>query len=178
MMAAMSFSTLLLLAIRAAHVLLAALWVGAVGFMVLFVLPASKEAGPASGPMMAAIGRRGLNGFMGALGGITALTGFYLYWRLTGHFDPQLSATRGAMVFGTGGIAGILSVIVGGAVVGRNMVRMAALAGKARDLPEGPERAAAMAESNAARDRGVTGARIVLVLQMIAVICMAIGHYV
>jgi hypothetical protein len=174
----MSSSTLLFLAIRAAHVLLAAIWVGATAFMVLFVMPASKEAGPAAGPMMGAITRRGLNAFMGALGGITALTGFYLYWRLTGHFDPQLSATRGAMVFGTGGIAGILSVIVGGAVVGRAMARMAALAGKAKELPEGPERAAVMVESSAARDRGVTGARIVLVLQMIAVICMAIGHYV
>ena len=45
------------------------------------------------------------------------------------------------MVFGTGGIAGLLSVIVGGAVVGRNMKRMGELGGKARALPEGPERA-------------------------------------
>jgi hypothetical protein len=35
-----------------------------------------------------------------------------------------------------------------------------------------------MKESTAARDRGVAAARIVLVLQMIALICMAIGHYV
>ena len=35
-----------------------------------------------------------------------------------------------------------------------------------------------MSESNAARDGGVAGARIVLVLQMVALICMAIGHYV
>ncbi len=174
----MSFSTLLLLAIRAAHVLLAATWVGSVGFMVFFVMPAMKETGPAAGPMMGAIARRGLNGFMGALGGITVLTGFYLYWRLTGHFDPALSASRSAMVFGTGGIAGLLSVIIGGAVVGRSMARMGAAGGKAMTLPEGPERAALMAQSHAARDRGLAGARIVLALQMVAVVCMAIGHYV
>jgi hypothetical protein len=45
-------------------------------------------------------------------------------------------------------------------------------------LPEGPERAGLMAQSNAARDRGLAGARIVLALQMVAVVCMAIGHYV
>jgi hypothetical protein len=144
----------------------------------LFVMPASKAAGAAAAPMMAAIARRGLNGFMGAVGGITVLTGFYLYWRLTGGFSPELSATRTAMVFGTGGIAGILAVIVGGAVVGRSAARMGTLGGKAMALPEGSERASLMAQSAAAQDRAIAGARIVLVLQMIALGCMAIGHYV
>jgi hypothetical protein len=174
----MSFATLLFLVIRIVHVLLAALWLGAVGFMVLFILPANKEAGPAAAPLMSAIARRGLNGFMGALGGLTVLTGFYLYWRMTGGFTPELSATRGAMVFGTGGIAGTLSVIIGGAVVGRSAAKMGALGGKAMALPEGVERASLLTQSAAARDRMTAGARVVLVLQMIALGCMAIGHYV
>jgi len=174
----MSFPTLAFLAIRSAHVLLAAIWVGAVALMVFFVLPALKQTGPAAGPMMAAIARRGLNAFMGALGGLTVVTGFYLYWRFTGGFDPALSATRAAMVFGTGGIAGLLSVILGGAVVGRNMAKMVALGGKAMALPEGSERARLLTDSHAARDRGITGARIVLLLQIVALVCMAVGHYV
>ena len=174
----MSFSTLVFLAIRAVHVLLAATWVGGVAVMVFFVMPALKDAGPAAGPMMVAIGRRGLNAFFGALGGLAVVSGFYLYWRLTGGFDPALSATRSAMVYGTGGIAGLISVIVGGAVVGRNMKRMEDLGVKAMAAPEGSERARLMTESNAARDRGTAGARIVLVLQVIALTCMAVGHYV
>ena len=174
----MSSATLMFLVIRAVHVLLPALWVGSTAFMVFFVMPALKETGPAAAPMMGAIARKGLNAFMAALGGIAVLTGFYLYWRLTGGFDPELSATHGAMVFGTGGIAGLISVIIGGAVVGRNMKRMGESGAKAMALPEGPERARLMGESNAARDRGVAGARIVLALQMIAVVCMAVGHYV
>jgi hypothetical protein len=174
----MSSSTVVFLVLRALHVLMAALWVGAVGFMVFFVMPAMQQTGPAAGPMMGAIARRGLNAFMGALGGLTVVTGFYLYWRFTGGFEPALSGTRAAMVFGTGGIAGLASVIIGGAVVGRNMARMGQLGGKAMALPEGPERAAMLQQSNAARDRGVTGARIVLALQLVAVVCMAIGHYV
>ncbi len=169
---------LIFLVLRVTHVLLAALWLGAVGFMVLFVMSAMKETGLAAGPMMDTIASRGLNAFMGALGGITVLTGFYLYWRVTGGFDPALSASRGAMVFGTGGVAGLLSVIIGGAVVGRSTAKMGALGGKAMALPEGPERAALMNQSTAARDRGIAGARIVLVLQTVALACMAIGHYV
>ncbi len=160
----MSFSTLLFLGIRALHVLLAATWLGGVGFMVFFVMPALKETGPGAAPMMSAIARRGLR--------------IYLYWRLTGRFDPALSATRTAMVFGTGGIAGILSVILDGAVVGRNMKRMGDLGGKAMALPEGSERGGLTNQLAAARDRAITGARIVLALQMVALICMAIGHYV
>jgi hypothetical protein len=174
----MSFTTLLFLTARVVHVLFAALWLGSVGFMVLFVLPALKETGAAAAPMMGAMARRGLNAFVGALGGITVLTGFYLYWRFTGGFDPALSATRAAMVFGTGGIAGLLSVILGGAVVGRNMQRMGTLGGKAMALPDGPERAGLMKGSGAARDRALAWARIVLALQMIALACMAVGHYV
>jgi hypothetical protein len=166
------------LVIRAVHVLLAALWLGSTGFMVFFVMPALKATGPAGAPMMGAIARRGLSGFMAALGGVTVLSGFYLYWRMTGGFDPALSATHSAMVFGTGGIAGLISLIIGGAVVGRNMKRMEELGGKAAALPEGAERARVIGESNAVRDRGVTGARIVLGLQTIALVCMAIGHYV
>jgi hypothetical protein len=174
----MSTATLIFLVLRVTHVLLAALWLGSVAFMVFFVMPAMKATGPAAGPLMSAIARRGLNAFMGALGGITVLTGFYLYWRFTGGFDPALSASRGAMVFGTGGLAGLLSVIIGGAIVGRSMAKMGALGGKAMALPEGLERAALMNQSTVARDRGIAGARVVLVLQMVALACMAIGHYV
>ena len=174
----MSFTTLLFLTFRIVHVLLAALWLGSVGLMVLFVMPAHKETGTAAAPMMGAMARRGLNAFFGALGGITVLTGLYLYWRLTGGFSPELSATRSAMVFGTGGIAGILAVIIAGAVVGRNAAKMGELGGKAMALPEGSERAGLMTQSAAARDRVIAGGRIVLVLQMIALGCMAIGHYV
>jgi hypothetical protein len=174
----MALPSLMFLVIRVVHVLLAALWLGSTAFMLFFVIPALKDTGPAGAPMIGAIARKGLNAFMGALGGITVLTGFYLYWRLTGRFDPALSATHSAMVFGTGGIAGLISVIIGGAVVGRQMKRMVESGGKAMALPEGSERTRLISESNGARDRGVAGTRIVLVLQVVALICMAVGHYV
>jgi hypothetical protein len=177
-MRGMSLSILVFLVLRAMHVLLAALWVGAVGFMVFFVMPAMQQTGVAAAPMMGVIARRGLNAFMGALGGLTVVTGFYLYWRFTGGFDPAISASRAAMVFGTGGIAGLASVILGGAVVGRSMARMGQLGAQAMAQPDGPQRAALLQQSDRARDRGIAAARIVLALQLVAVVCMAIGHYV
>lgn len=174
----MSWLTPLFLTIRLLHVLLAAVWLGGLALLVLFVLPADKEAGPAAAPLVGAIARRGLNAFMGAVGGITVLTGIYLYWRYTGGFAPELSATRSAMVFGAGGIAGIVAVILGGVLVARNIARMDERGGRAMTLPEGPERTALLAESAAAGDRALSGGRLVLALQAIALGCMAIGHYI
>jgi hypothetical protein len=174
----MSFPNLLFLAVRVLHVLLAAAWLGSTALMVMFVFPSIRDTGPSAGPLASAIARRGLNAYMGVVGGLAVVTGFYLYWRVTGHFDPALSATRSAMVFGTGGICGLVAIILGGAVVGRNARKMGELGGKAMALPEGPERASLMKASNAALGRTLGAARIVLLLQVIALACMAIGHYV
>jgi hypothetical protein len=173
----MSAATALFLLLRAAHVLLAALWVGAVAFTTFFLMPALEETGPAAGPVMGALLRRKVPVFMSAIGGLTVLTGFYLYYRFTGGFDPTLSGSTGAMVFGTGGIAGLAALIIGGAVVSRNAKKMATIGGRLASAPES-ERAALSAEMAAARQRAATFSRVVIALQAIAVVLMAIGHYV
>jgi hypothetical protein len=157
---------------------MAAVWLGAMAFVSFFLMPAIQETGPAAGPVMGALMRRKLPVFMSSLGGLTVVTGFYLYWRFTGGFDPALSATRAAMVFGTGGIAGLFALIIGGAIVSRNAKKMAGLGVQLASMPDGPARATAAAEMAAARTRAATAGRIVVVLQMIALACMAVGHYV
>lgn len=173
----MSASTVLFLVLRAAHVLIAAIWVGGVALTTFYIFPALEESGLAAGPVMGALMRRKIHVYMASIGGTTVLTGFYLYYRFTGGFDPSLSATRAAMVFGTGGAAGLLALIIGGAVVSRNAKKMGEIGARlasARDT----EPADLIAQMTAARRRAATGSRIVVVLQMIAVVLMAIGHYV
>jgi uncharacterized membrane protein len=173
----MSASTVLFLLVRAAHVLLAVIWVGATAFTTFLLMPALQDSGPAAGPVMAALMRRKFSAFMASLGGLTVVTGLYLYYRFTGGFDPALSGSVGAMVFGTGGIAGIIALVLGGAIIARNTKKMDALGARMATAPE-TERAGLAAEMAAARQRVVTFSRIVIVLQMIAVVLMAIGHYV
>ena len=173
----MTASTVLYLLIRAAHVLLAAVWVGATFLNTFFLFPALEDAGPAASPVVAAIMRRKLPAFMASIGGTAVLTGLYLYYRFTSGFDPSLSNTRGAMVFGTGGLAGIVALIIGGAVVAGAAKKMGEIAVRLSSAPE-PERAALASQMAAARRRAESGARIVIVLQIIAIVLMAIGHYV
>jgi len=173
----MTASTVLFLLLRAAHVLLAAIWVGATVFTTMILMPALQDSGPAAGPVVGALMRRKMPAFMAALGGTTVLTGLYLYYRFTGGFDPALSGSMGARVFGAGGVAGIAALIIGGAVISRGTKKLAELGDRLPNTPEA-QRGPLLAEMNAARKRVATFSRIVIVLQGIAVIAMAIGHYV
>jgi len=174
----MSSSTLLFLAVRALHVLLAAAWLGTVGFVYLFLAPALDEAGPAGATLMVTMSRRGFDVIIAIIGGITVLTGLWLYWRFTGGFDPAASATMGARVFGAGGVAGILAAIIGGAVLGRTSKKMTALAAKVMVTTDAAQRAGLMAEIAVAKRRMSVWGKTVFALQVVALACMAVGHYV
>jgi len=173
----MTVSTFVFLAIRSLHVLLAAAWVGTIAFVTLFLLPALEQAGPAEPPLMSALGRRGIHAFIASMGGITVLTGMWLYWRFTGGFQPALSATMGARVFGAGGVAGIFALIFWGSIVGRAAKKLTTLGAQVAGLPDS-QRGGVMAEIVATRRRLNVWGKIVLALQVIALVCMAIGHYV
>ncbi len=174
----MSTSTFFFLAVRAAHVLLAAAWLGTVAFTSLFLAPALEDVGPAGASVMSALGRRGIHAAIASLGGITVLTGIWLYWRFTGGFEPATSATIAARVFGAGGAAGILALIVGGAVVGRCAKKLTDLGERLPGASDAAQQAALMTEIAALRRRLSTSGKVVLVFQVIALLCMAIGHYV
>jgi len=173
----MTSSTLAFLAVRALHVLLAAAWLGTTAFIYLFLSPALDEMGPSSATLMAIMGRRGINALIASVGGLTVLTGIWLYWRFTGGFDPAASATMGARVFGAGGAAGILALILGGAIVGRTAKKMTDVAAKAGAV-DATQRAALIAEVGSMKRRLSVWGKIVLALQVVALVCMAIGHYV
>jgi len=174
----MSTSVFVFLAVRALHVLLAAAWLGTVAFVYLILSPALDEAGPAGAAVMAAVGRRGMHAVIASVGGVTVLSGIWLYWRFTGGFDPATSATMGARVFGAGGAAGILALILGGAIVGRSAKKLTDLGAKVSGTGDAAQRTALMSEIAATKARLNLWGKIVLALQVVALICMAIGHYV
>src|SRR5262245_24566268 len=110
--------TALFLSLRAAHVLLAAVWVGATVFTSMLLMPVIEGSGPIGGQLMQNLEKKGMTPFFAALGGTTVLTGIYLYWHFTGGFDPTVSSSHAGMAFGIGGVAGILRVVLRGTVVG------------------------------------------------------------
>ena len=173
----MSAEVLLFLSMRVLHVVLAAIWFGAVFFNTLFLLPAVVQSGPAGGQVMQALVRKGMVAFMASIGGMTIVTGVYLFWRFTGGFDPAVSSSPAGMAYSIGALAGVIALILGGSVMGRSAKKVVSLGGQMSSAPEA-QRGAMANEIAALRARMETMGRIVLVLLFISVATMALGHYI
>jgi hypothetical protein len=171
-------NTALFLTARVVHVLLAAIWIGATVFTSYVLMPVIDAAWPAGGQIMIGLNRKGITPFFASLGGITALTGIYLYWHFTGGFDPEVSRSHAGMAFGIGGFAGLLAVIIGGAVVGRSSNKLVAVMEQATKLPDGAQKAALMQEAGVLRHRLTTAGPVVVLMQITALILMAVAHYI
>jgi hypothetical protein len=170
--------TLLFLSMRVLHVVLAGAWLGAAMFATLYLGPAIRELGPAGMPVLATLVRRGVVKYMASIGGLTVVTGIYLFWRFTGGFDPAISASRAGMAFSIGALTGVIALILGGSMVGGTAKKLVALGSRAASLPDGAERAALMSTMDGLRAKFVTFSRIVVLLLLISMATMALGHYI
>ena len=125
-----------------------------------------------------ALMRRKMVPFFASISGLTVLTGFYLYWHLTNGFDPTLSGSRAAIIFGTGGVFGLIAAILAVSGVTRSMKQAMKLMAQAGSTASAPERAALVERAGALRQRAHKFATIVAVLLILAIMCMGAGHYV
>jgi hypothetical protein len=166
------------LAIRSAHVLVAGLWIGSTVFGAAWLMPAINATGPSGGQVMMRLVKNGYATYMSAISLATLVTGIYLLWRFTGGFDPSVAATHAGIVFGSGGAAGILAGIVGAVVVGRSARELSGLARLAALPVEDPARGLVVQRSAQLRQRMRAGTQVVIGLQSIALVFMAVGHYV
>ena len=164
------------LSLRAAHILLAALWLGAAFLLSIFVLPAARDVGSAGGQFMATLQRRKLHAFMAGTAVLTVLSGIWLYWMFTAGLQTEIMFSGGGLAFGIGGLCGLLAMILGGAIMGRGTARMVALGERAVLLADA-ERAAHMQEMEALRRRLSLAGKFILLLMIAALLLMAVGHY-
>jgi len=170
-------SIVLFLGLRALHVLLAATWIGSTIFISTLLTPAVAASGSSGGHVMMNINRRGITAYMGALGALTILTGLYLLWRFAGGFGA-IGDTHAGIAFGIVGASGILAGIIGGSVVGRSGVKLANLMREAAGLPDGPAKVSLIQGGAPLHRRIKVGSRVVIALQLVALVLMAVGHYV
>ncbi len=170
--------TVLFLTVRALHVVLSGLWLGAGILLSSYLVPLMQQEGVSASRLLSGLVRRGLVTYMAVIGGTTVLTGIYLYWRFTDGFEPALTSSPAGLMFGLGGFLGLVAVIVGGAVIGRAARHGAQAMDRATSLPDGPERVSVLRESAAALDRLAGAGRLVSGLLLAAMVLMALGHYV
>ena len=153
--------------VRMLHILFAAAWFGAAAFLTLYLLPVVRQPGSGGSETMTALTRRGLHRFMASSAGLTVLSGLWLYWILTAGFAGAAIASTPGMVFGLGGLAGLLAAVIGGAVIGHSLSRIETL------KPALPD---TQSQIDALQARVAGASRFALALLLFALVAMALGH--
>lgn len=171
-------NALMFLAIRAAHVGVAAIWIGSSVFTSVLLMPSLENSGPSGGQVLASVTRRGLHAYMMVVSASTIATGLFLLWHFTGGFDANVVATHAGIAFAAGGAAGILAGAIGGGVVGRSSAALSRLVASAAGGADETDKAWLVTERVVLRRRIKLGSHLVLLLQATALMLMAVGHYV
>lgn len=163
--------------LRALHILVAALWVGAGIFLTAFLMPVMRRLGPHGAPVMAAMAQRRMGPFMAAIGALTVLSGLWLYWIYTRGLDAGIALSAPGIMLGLGGLAGILAAILGGAVIGRSVERIRQLGTQLRDMPDGAPKLAQQDALVRLHRRAALASKCDATLLVVALLLMALGHY-
>lgn len=166
-----------LLIARLLHVVLGVFWAGTMIFNALFLAPAMGEAGPDAAKVMAGIQRRRFMDVMPAVALVTVASGLWLFWRISGGFDPGWSRSRLGMAYGVGGVLAIVAFAIGVAILRPAMLRIGRLSRQAGTVTDAAERDALLAPVPALRRRSVLAGRWVAALLAVATALMGVARY-
>src|SRR4051812_34319577 len=104
----------MLIALRLIHIFAGVFWAGTVFFFVSFLLPSMRDAGPGAGPVtkqLIAVRKYPMKIFIIAL--VTTLSGIGLYGMDNSMSNGAFARSRSGMTLGIGGLAALLTLIVG-----------------------------------------------------------------
>jgi uncharacterized membrane protein len=169
---------LLLITARLVHVMLGVFWVGTMVFNAIFLGPAMAEAGPDGAKIMGGIIRRRFMDVMPVVALLTIASGLWLFWRISGGFDPHWMRTGVGHAYGAGGVLAIIAFAVGITVVRPTMKKVGQLAGSAQQETDAAKRQVIMIEVAGLRRRAATAGWVVAVLLALATATMAVARYI
>ena len=167
----------LLILLRIVHVVAGVFWAGTILFIVHFLEPAVREAGPDGARVMQALQKRRYLDVLPATAALTLLSGFGLFWRIFGRLHPGPGASGAELTLGLGGFVALFAFVVGITVLRPSSLRIGALV--AERAQASPDRREALEQEMARfRLRARRAGRWIAALLGIAIVCMAVGRYV
>jgi hypothetical protein len=162
--------------LRILHIFGGVFWVGAAWLVTFFVSPAAQSLGADGGKFMTTLmSRYRLPLYISVSAVITLVAGFILYY--TRFISLGLASTSSGMVFGLGGILGLVGGVIGGAVVGTTTTKLAALGGEIGRSGK-PPTADQAAQLTALQSRLQTASLWNAIIVTLALLAMAVARYV
>ena len=166
-----------LVVMRLLHVGLGVFWVGTMVFNTIFLGPSVRDAGPDGAKVMAGLMRRRFMDVMPAVAILNILSGVWLYWKMSGGFQPAYMRSGMGMTYGTGGALAVIAFIVGVTVVRPSMLKAMAM-GPLIAQAQPQEKESMMARAQGYRSKAMGAGKVVALLLGLAAAAMAVGRYV
>ena len=168
--------TLLVLVLRALHVVGGVLWAGSAIFYFLFVEPSVKGAGPAGPKVMQNLLARRYPLFMNVVSGLTVVAGLWLFWIVSGGLNMGWITSGPGVGFALGSVVALVVYAIGFFMLRPRADRMGHLGaaiGQAGGQPT-PDQAAEMHRLN---EEMASIGRIDAILLTISLLAMATARY-
>lgn len=169
---------ILTIILRLAHIIAGAIWVGIAVFGAFLLTPAVNDVGPDGGKVMAALMKRGMMVVMPLLAVTTLLSGLWMYWRVSAGFNSAFMGSPTGAMFGAGGALAILGFVLGLTLTRPTMVKITAIQQSLGPDTPPDERQQRMAELGRLRARMSVTSRLLGLMLVAALACMAIARYV
>jgi len=166
----------LLIVLRLLHVGAGVFWAGAIFFVVSFLQPAVKAAGPAGGQFMQRLAATKVFVIVPALALLTILSGALLMWKVSGG-SAEWMGSRAGITLSVGATSAVVAFIVGVFVMRAATMKLLAI-GQAVQASGAPPSPAQQAEIEVLQRRARSSAVGVAHLLAVAVITMAVARYV
>jgi hypothetical protein len=160
--------------LRLLHIICGVLWVGALGLLVMFIMPAVGRSGPAGGQFMQYLmSKTKVTTFMPILALVTVLAGIGLFVIDSRGSNGTFARSAMGMTYSIGGLAAVIGFITGGIMTGGSANKIAKISSSITGAPS-PEQASEIAALQA---RMRTGARISFALLLFTTAAMAVARY-
>ena len=167
-----------IIVLRLIHVVGGIFWVGGGLLNFLFIAPAFAAAGPAAGPIVAAMRARRMFVVLPTVAVLTLLSGLRLMMIQSSGFEPAYFQTGLGRTFALGGAAAILAFLIGILFGLPAQKRMAAIGPQLGAATDDATRAPLQAEMARIQSRMRLMGPLVTGLLLVAAIAMAVARYV
>jgi cytochrome b subunit of formate dehydrogenase len=162
--------------LRLIHIFSGVFWAGVGLMMAGFVNPSAKAVGPESGKFMQQLARQNRFPLLVEVAALlTILSGFWLYWLVSGGFQVNWITSKTGLFLTIGGVVTIVAYALGYVFQKPAVKRMAAL-GQEIQAAGGPPSPEQMAEMQAQQKKLAQGGLLSAVLLAIAVVVMALAR--
>ena len=167
---------MLMVVLRFVHIVLGVLWVGGVFALSVIIIPGMQQLGLPLDSLTKTLNHRKFSQIMMAFGGLTVLAGLTMMYIL-GHGNEAFFQSHFGRTLSLGGLCAILALVIGGSVARPTLAKIGKLqADLAANPPKGDD--PRKAQIAALQRRIVFSSKLVVILLLVAVTCMAVARYI